>query len=64
MIFQAIAVLILIVFYGTYFIKFFHHKQGIQTDLLGKGKIGFTKVIEIALKIVTYIVPAAEVISI
>ncbi len=65
MIYQVVAVLIMIVFYGVYFIKLFHqHKQGIQTDLLGKGKIGFIKVIEIILKIVTYIVPAVEVISI
>lgn len=63
--YQVIAVLIMIVFYGTYFIKLFHqHKQGIQTDLLGEGKTGFIKVIEITLKIVTYIVPAVEVISI
>lgn len=62
---KVIAVLIMIVFYGTYFIKlFYQHKQGIQTDMLGKGKIGIIKVIEISLKIVTYIVPAVEVISI
>ena len=65
MIYQVIAVLIMIVFYGAYFIKLFHQrKQGIQTDLLGKGKTGFIKVIEITLKIVTYIVPFVEVISI
>jgi len=65
MIYQISAVLIMIVFYGTYFIKLFHQrKQGIQTDLLGKGKIGFIKAIEITLKIVTYIVPFVEVISI
>ncbi|MCM1194245.1 MAG: isoprenylcysteine carboxylmethyltransferase family protein [Butyrivibrio sp.] len=61
----AYAVLLMIVFYGVYFIKLFHQrKQGIQTDLLGKGKTGFIKFIEITLKIVTYIVPAVEVISI
>ncbi len=36
-----------------YFIKLFHQrKQGIQTELLGKGKTGFIKVIELTLKIV------------
>jgi len=65
MIYQVIAVLIMIAFYGVYFIKLFHqHKQGIQTNLLGKGKKGFIKFIEITLKIVTYIVPVVEVISI
>ncbi|MCM1044241.1 MAG: isoprenylcysteine carboxylmethyltransferase family protein [Candidatus Gastranaerophilales bacterium] len=65
MIYQVIAVLIMIVFYGAYFIKLFHQrKQGIQTDLLGKGKTGFIKFIEVTLKIVTYVVPTVEVVSI
>lgn len=65
MIYQVIAVLIMIIFYGTYFIKLFHQRrQGIQTNLLGKGKTGFVKFIEITLKIVTYLVPVVEVISI
>ena len=65
MIYQVISVLVMLAFYGVYFIKLFHQrKQGIQTSLLGKGKTGFIKFIEITLKIVTYIVPAAEVISI
>lgn len=63
--YQIIAVLIMIVFYGVYFIKLFHQRrQGIQTDLLGKGKTGFIKFIEITLKIVTYIVLVVEVVSI
>ncbi|MCM1246346.1 MAG: isoprenylcysteine carboxylmethyltransferase family protein [Roseburia sp.] len=65
MIYQVIAVLIMFVFYGVYFIKLFcQRKQGIQTNLLGKDKVGFIKFVEVALKIVTYIAPAAEVISI
>ena len=65
MIYQVIAVLIMLAFYGTYFIKLFHQRrQGIQTNLLGKGKTGFVKFIEITLKIVTYIVPAVEAVSI
>ncbi|WP_010248721.1 methyltransferase family protein [Acetivibrio cellulolyticus] len=65
MVYQMIAVLILIMFYSVYFSKFFsQRKQGIQTNLLGKGKEGFVKVIEITLKIVTLIVPVVELISI
>lgn len=65
MIYQVIAVLIMLVFYGAYFIKLFHQRrQGIQTDLLGKGKTGSVKFIEITLKIVTYLILAVEVISI
>lgn len=62
---QIAAFVILAVFYGAYFTKFFiQRKQGIRTDLLGKGKTGLVKFIEITLKIVTYIVPVVEVISI
>lgn len=65
MLYQLIAVLIMLIFYGAYFIKLFHQrKQGIQTNLLGKGKTGFVKFIEITLKIVTYLVLVVEVISI
>lgn len=65
MIYQIIAVLIMLIFYGAYFIKLFHQrKQGIQTNLLGKGKAGFVKFIEITLKIVTYLVLFVEAISI
>lgn len=65
MLYQVIAVLIMLIFYGAYFIKLFHQrKQGIQTNLLGKGKTGFVKFIEITLKIVTYLVLVVEVISI
>lgn len=65
MIYQLIAVLILVVFYGAYFVKMFHQRrQGIQTNLLGKGKMGFVKWIEIGLKIATYMVLVVEVISI
>lgn len=62
---QIAAFIILAVFYGTYFAKLLiQKKQGIKTDLLGKGKTGLVKFIEITLKIVTYIVPVVEVISI
>lgn len=62
---QFAAFIILFIFYGTYFTKLFiQKKQGIKTNLLGKGKTGLVKFIEITLKIVTYIVPVIEVISI
>ena len=65
MAYKIIAILIMIAFYGVYYIKLFsQRKQGIQTNLLGKGKEGFLKTIEISLKIVTFIVPIVELISI
>lgn len=65
MVYQTIVVFTMLVFYGVYYIKMFiQHRQGIQTNLLGKGKEGFAKFIEVTLKIVTYIVLLAEVISI
>lgn len=65
MIFQIIAILILVVFYGCYFIKMIsQRRKGIQTDQIGKGKVGFVKFIEVTMKIITIIVPIAEIISI
>lgn len=65
MVFQIIAVLILLVFYGCYFIKMISQQRGgIKTNQLGKGKKGFAKYIEIILHIITWIVPIAEVVSI
>lgn len=65
MIFQAAAVLILLVFYGCYFTKMLSQKKkGIQTDQMGKGKEGLVKYIEITMKIVTILVPATEAASI
>lgn len=62
MFFQAAALLILAAFYGCYFGKMLRQKkQGIQTDQMGKGKQGKDKIIEVALKIVTIVVPVAEV---
>lgn len=65
MIFQITAAVLMLVFYGAYFAKMIsQHRQGISTDLLGKGKTGFVKFVEIALKVVTLILPAAEALSI
>lgn len=63
--FQIVAVIILLVFYGCYFIKMINqHKKGIKTDQIGKGKAGLVKFIEVTLRIATYLVPAVEVVSI
>lgn len=65
MVFQISAIMILLAFYGCYFVKMLsQRKKGIQTDQIGKGKTGFVKFVEITMKIATYTVPAAEVVSI
>lgn len=59
------AIMTLVVFYGCYFVKMFSQKKkGIQTDQIGKGKHGIVKVIETMMKIVTILMPIAEVVSI
>ena len=63
--FQIIAIAILIVFYGCYFIKMLcQKKQGIQTDQIGKGKAGFDKFVEVTMKIAAVLVAAAGIVSI
>lgn len=65
MIFQILAFIILLLFYGCYFIKMMNQKKnGTQTDQLGKGKTGFSKFVEVALKTASFLVPIAEIISI
>ena len=63
--FKMISIAALIVFYGCYFVKMFHQKkQGIQTDQIGKDKVGFVKFVEVTMKIAAILVTAAELISI
>ena len=63
--FQIAAVLILLIFYGCYFIKMLAQKKhGIQTDQIGKGKSGKARTIELTMKAATLFVPAVEFISI
>lgn len=63
--FQIIAIIILLLFYGCYFSKMLNQKKrGIQTDQMGKGKKGFVKFIETALKIASISIPITEIISI
>lgn len=65
MYFQVISFAILLAFYGCYFLKMIkQRKRGIQTDQIGKGKTGFSKAIEVLMKIATYFVLMVEVVSI
>ncbi|MBQ9742501.1 MAG: isoprenylcysteine carboxylmethyltransferase family protein [Ruminococcus sp.] len=65
MILKATALGIMGTFYICYFSKMLSQKKKcIRTDQLGKGKEGFLKFIEIALKITTYLLPLVQVISI
>ena len=53
------------IFNICYFAKMIsQRKQGIKTEQLGKGKVGFVKFIEVTLKITTYLLPVIQVISI
>lgn len=62
---QILALMILAVFYGCYYFKYFMQKrQNIQTNHIGKGKTGMVKKIETILGIISVIVPVAEVVSI
>ena len=63
--FQIIAVCLLLTFYGCYFAKMIGQKRrGIQTDQIGKGKVGFVKAVEVTMKVATFLVPLAELASI
>ncbi len=65
MLFQILAIILLILFYGRYLHKMLTQRRaGIHTDQMGKGKSGLVKWIEVSLKIVTYLTAAAEVVSI
>ncbi len=65
MIIKTIAILEMAAFYACYFLKMINQKKkGIQTDQMGKGKVGFVKFIEVTLKIVTILVPFVELVSI
>lgn len=65
MVFKIITLALMATFYICYFAKMISQKrQGIDTDQLGKGKVGFAKFIEVTLKTATYLIPAIEVMSI
>lgn len=63
--FKIIILILMVAFYDCYFAKMISQKkQGISTDQLGKGKEGVVKFIEITLKIITYLLPVVQVVSI
>ena len=63
--FKLISIATLIVFYGCYFCKnASSKKQGIQTDQIGKGKVGFVKFVEFTMKVAAVFVFAAGLVSI
>lgn len=62
---KIIILILMVAFYACYFAKMIsQRKQGISTDQLGKGKEGVVKFIEITLKIITYLLPVVQVVSI
>lgn len=63
--FQITAIIILLTFYACYFVKMIlQKKKGIQTDQIGKGKVGIVRRIELTMKAATLMVPIAELASI
>lgn len=63
--FQLIAIAVLAAFYGCYFVKMIRQKKkGIQTDQIGKGKVGFVKFVEITMKIAAVLVLIVGIVSV
>ena len=64
-VFQVLALAFMLLFYGCYGLKMLNQRNhGIKTDHMGEGKVGLPRGIEISLKVVTILVPIAELISI
>ena len=65
MVYQLLALGILAGFYACYFGKMLsQRRRGIRTDQMGRGKTGRVRAIEIAVKCVTALLPAAQVVCI
>ncbi len=63
--FQIIAIVVLIVFYGCYIVKMISQKKkGIQTNQIGKGKVGFVRFVEVTMRVSAVLVFFAELVSI
>lgn len=63
--FQAVSIMIFVVFYGCYFVKMLDQKKrGIRTDQIGRGKEGFVKFVEVTMKAAAVLAAAAGMISI
>lgn len=64
-VFQILTAIILLVFYGCYYVKkIAPKKKGIRTTQIGKGKQGVPLYIEVAMGIATFCIVIVEVISI
>lgn len=60
--YQIVSVLILLVFYGSYFAKKLSQKRkGIRTTQIGVGKAGLSRTVEILMGVASVMVPAMEV---
>ena len=65
MVYQLLALGILAGFYACYFGKMLsQRRRGIRTDQMGRGKTGRVRAIEIAVKCVTALLPAAQLVCI
>jgi protein-S-isoprenylcysteine O-methyltransferase Ste14 len=65
MAFQSIAIIILLLFYGCYFLKMLaQRRKGIRTDQLGQGKVGFVRFVEVTMKLAAVLVFAVGLVSI
>lgn len=65
MLIKILAILLMLIFYISYFYKqYSQKKRGITTNQMGKGKQGFVKIIEITLSITTAVIPFIELASI
>lgn len=65
MAFQTIAIVILLIFYGCYFLKMMaQRRKGIRTDQIGQGKVGFVRFVEVTMKVAAVLVFVVELVSI
>ena len=65
MIFKFFSLLIMILFYGIYFLKMYaQKKKGIQTRQIGKCKNRDIRIVEILMSIATFIILPVQIISI
>jgi protein-S-isoprenylcysteine O-methyltransferase Ste14 len=65
MAFQIIAIVILLIFYGCYFLKMMaQRRKGIRTDQIGQGKVGFVRFVEVTMKLAAVLVFAVGLVSI
>lgn len=65
MFFQGLALGMLALFYGCYFAKMLRQRrQGIRTNQMGRNTSGLVKGIELGVKVISFLVPLAEVANI